>query len=180
MSTIASGQDKMRENRPDRVHIEYKIDRGNGVFTPFVLPFIAVSMGEYRGDTKDPKKIKEREFKEVNGGNFNATMASMEPSIKDSVQSVLPGLEGDIPLDLKFKSTSDFRPDAVAQNVAPLKKIWDLRRELENLKTHMDADPKVEEAVKAMIKDGAQGKLKALAAAPNPDAQAAQGDKPPA
>jgi type VI secretion system protein ImpB len=168
MSQTPGGQKSVGQNRPPRVHIEYKIDRGNGIFTPFVLPFIAVSMGEYRGDAKDPKKIAERELQEINSGNFNSTLAAMNPTLENlDVKSELPGLEGDLRVKkLEFKHINDFRPDAIAQNVPELRKLWELRRELENLKTHIDADKDVEEAVKQLIKEGSQAKLKALASAP--------------
>lgn len=164
MSGMLSGAAKIGNNRPPRVHIEYKVDRGNGVFEPRSLPLVMAVMGDFSGANKDPKKLRDRELTDISASTFNQTMSAIKPRVNFTVPSKLPGVEGDLKVDVTFNSMKDFTPEALARKIDGMKELMDLRDKLKNFLTYIDSDPKTEEFLKKVLKD--ENLLKSLTSAP--------------
>jgi len=54
-------------------------------------------------------------------------------------------------VELRFKSLDDFRPESVAQQITPLKKLLDARKKLSDLLTKLDGNDKLDELLQQVI-----------------------------
>jgi len=75
---------------------------------------------------------------------------------------------------LTFESMDDFSPAAIARKVDALSQLLQARTQLDNLLTFMDGKSGAEELIAEALKDPAL--LQALAAAPKPQAEPAEGE----
>ena len=89
----------------------------------------------------------------------------MKPRVAFTVPNTLTG-EGNLAVDITFKSMDDFSPAAVARNVDALNKLLEARTQLSNLMTYMDGKTGAEELVGKLLQDPAL--MASLAAAPKP------------
>src|SRR5262245_61159530 len=124
-----SVHDKLGRVRAPRVHITYQVETG-GAMVMKELPFVMGVLGDFTSNPKETdKKLKERDFVEVNMQNFDKVLKEMAPTLNFTAANKLSSdpNAGEIPIDLKFESLGDFAPDRVAQQVEPLKKLLDLR-----------------------------------------------------
>ncbi|MEM6489845.1 MAG: type VI secretion system contractile sheath small subunit [Pseudomonadota bacterium] len=167
-----SGQKFVARNRAPRVQIEYDVEIG-GAEKKVQLPFVMGVMSDLSGKSKNPPPpVSNRKFIEIDVDNFDDVMKAMAPRVAFSVDNTLTG-EGNLSVDITFEKMEDFSPAAIAQKVAPLKKLLDARTKLANLVTHMDGRDGAEELLSKAMKDEAL--MQALASTPNPDAEAAGG-----
>ena len=72
-------------------------------------------------------------------------MKGVEPRAAYRVQNELTGEGGEFAVDLKFRSMDDFRPEAVVQQVEPLKKLLDARTRLADLRNKLAGNDKLED-----------------------------------
>jgi type VI secretion system protein ImpB len=147
--------DKVGRVRAPRVHITYQVEKG-GAMVMKELPFVMGVLGEFSANPKETdKKLKERDFVEVNLQNFDKVLKDMAPQLKYTVPNKLstdPDA-GEIPVDLTFESMQDFAPDRVAQRVEPLKKLLDLRTKLADLRGSLQGNDKLEAMLQETMKD---------------------------
>jgi type VI secretion system protein ImpB len=156
-----SMQRKKGRVRPPRIHITYELETG-GAMEIKHLPFIMGVLADLSGQSKTPlKPMPQRPFTEVDRDNFTSFMAQQTPRLVLSVPNRLTGEEGKLSAELNFKSMDDFEPARVAEQVAPLKELLDMRQRLEQLLASMEGNPKMEEALEQMMSNTE----KALAAA---------------
>ncbi|MDO6590539.1 type VI secretion system contractile sheath small subunit [Loktanella sp. D2R18] len=162
----SSSQKFISRNRAPRVQIEYDVEL-YGAEKTVQLPFVMGVMSDLSGKSEEPlPSVADRKFLEIDVDNFDDRMKSMKPRTAFSVPNTLTG-EGNLSVDMTFESMDDFSPAAIAQKVAPLKKLLDARTQLANLTTYMDGKTGAENLMTDIIKDPAL--LKALAAAPAED-----------
>jgi len=172
MASAKGGQKFIKENRAPRVHIEYEVETF-GSRQKVEIPFVVGVMSDLSGKSQVEKKaLDKRDFVEFDMDNFEQKMEAMAPRAAFTVENTLTG-EGQMGVDLTFKSLEDFSPGQIAKNVPALAKLLEAREQLNDLMLYMDG------------KDGAQGLLdkvlkdpelmKALAAAKPP---AEDGDAP--
>lgn len=133
----ASSQEFIGRNRPPRVDIKY--DPGTG--DPEVrLPFVMGVMADLSGASADElPDLANRDFLEIDAENFDARMKAAKPTVKFNVPNELTG-EGNLDVDISFEKMDDFSPDAVAEKVAPLKRLLDKRRRLDELKATLTGE----------------------------------------
>jgi len=155
---------KLERVRPPRVHISYEVETG-GAIEMKELPFVMGVLGDFSGQPTEPlAKLKDRKFVEVTPDNFDEVLKSMKPHLSFSVDNMLSDEPdaGKLGVDLKFESLDDFSPDAVAQQVEPLRKLLDLRQQLADLRGSLQGNDKLEEILQNTMSDDASlAKLKA-------------------
>jgi type VI secretion system protein ImpB len=157
-----------------RVQIEYDVET-YGSEKKVALPFVMGVLSDLSGQSTLPlPTVSERKFLEIDVDNFDERLKSMQPRAAMQVPNTLTG-EGNLSVELVFKSMDDFSPGAIANNVGPLKQLLDARRELANLLTYMDGKTGAEDLLAKVLKDPAL--MASLTAAPKLEATA---DAPPA
>jgi type VI secretion system protein ImpB len=159
-----STQKKLERVRPPRVNISYDVETG-GAIEMKELPFVMGVLGDFTGQPAEPlAKLKERKFVDVNPDNFDDVLASMKPHLAFTVENKLSDDPdaGKLGVDLTFKSLDDFSPDAVAQQVGPLRELLELRTRLADLRGTLQGNDKLDEILQATLGDEEKmNKLKA-------------------
>ncbi len=162
-----SSQKFIARNRAPRVQIEYDVELYGAekkVQLPFVMGVLADLSGKpAEGDELPP--VAQRKFLDIDVDNFDKRMESMKPRVAFPVANTLTG-EGNLAVDITFKTMDDFSPAAVAQKVDGLKDLLEARQQLANLMTYMDGKTGAEELIAKVIKDEAL--LKSLSEARKP------------
>jgi type VI secretion system protein ImpB len=146
---------KLSRVRAPRVHITYEVETG-GAMRLKELPFIMGVLGEFTSNPKETdKKLKERDFVEVNLQNFDKVLKDYAPRLQYTVPNTLSSDPdaGEIPVDLTFESLQDFAPDRVAQQVEPLKKLLELRTKLADLRGSLQGNDKLDAILQATLGD---------------------------
>ncbi len=159
-----STQKKLERVRPPRINISYEVETG-GAIEMKELPFLMGVMGDFTGHATEPlARLKDRKFVEVTPDNFDDVLASMKPHLGFTVENKLSE-DPDAPklgVDLHFRSMDDFSPDAVAQQVKPLRELLELRTELANLRASLQTNEKLDEVLQDTLGDADKmAKLKA-------------------
>lgn len=166
-----SSQKFIARNRAPRVQIEYDVEL-YGAEKKIQLPFVMGVMADLSGKPADPlAPVADRKFLEIDVDNFDDRLKAMKPRVALTVPNTLTG-EGNLSVDITFESMEDFSPAAVARKVDALNQLLQARNQLSNLLTYMDGKTGAEELIASALKNPEL--LKALAAAPAPQAAAAK------
>ena len=150
-----STQKKLERVRPPRINISYEVETG-GAIEMKELPFLMGVMGDFTGHATEPlPRLKDRKFVEVTPDNFDDVLASMKPHLGFTVENKLSEDPNSAKLgvDLHFRSMEDFKPDAVAQQVKPLRELLELRTELANLRANLQTNEKLDEVLQDTLGD---------------------------
>jgi type VI secretion system protein ImpB len=168
-----SGQKFIGRNRAPRVQIEYDLETG-GAQKKINLPFVMAVMSDLKGYTdadNKPPRLADREFEDVSSANFDSYLKCMRPRVRFTVDNRIGDFAGknadgeeakDLLVDFEMESMKDFTPTQIAQKVAPLKNLFDMRNELKNLMSYMDGKPDAQARVQELL--GNETLLKSLAA----------------
>ncbi|WP_299963792.1 type VI secretion system contractile sheath small subunit [uncultured Roseobacter sp.] len=160
---MASSQKFIARNRAPRVQIEYDVEL-YGAEKAIQLPFVMGVMADLSGKSEEPlPSVADRKFLEIDVDNFDDRMRAVKPRAAFTVPNTLTG-EGNIAVDIHFERMEDFAPAAIAEKVAPLKKLLQARTQLSNLGTYMDGKTGAEDLMAKIIND--PDLLKTLASAP--------------
>jgi type VI secretion system protein ImpB len=147
-----SSQKFIARNRAPRVQIEYDVEL-YGADKKVQLPFVMGVMSDLAGNAgKAPPPLAERKFLEVSADTLDDRMSAMEPGVNLSVKNTLTG-EGNLKVEMNFKSMDDFSPAAVARKVPALQKLLEARQQLSNLITYMDGKSGAEELIAKVLHD---------------------------
>jgi type VI secretion system protein ImpB len=148
-----STQKKLSRVRPPRVQIEYEVQVGDAIEIK-EIPFVMGVLGDFAGQpVEEQARLKDRKFVEVTPDNFDDVLSSMKPHLAYSVENKLSE-DPDAPklkVDLTFRSLDDFSPDAVAKQVAPLKKLLDLRSQLSDLRGTLQTNERLDEVLQDVV-----------------------------
>src|SRR5436305_9658388 len=133
-----STQHKLDRVRRPRVQNTYDVET-NGAMQKTELPFVVGVMADLSGQRKNPlPNLKERKFVPVDRDNFNDVLAKAEPRLALKVQNRLTDEDTKLAVELNFKHLDDFEPARVAEQVAPLKELLDMRVRLTQLLSKME------------------------------------------
>jgi type VI secretion system protein ImpB len=136
-------QQKISRIRPPRVHISYEVETG-GAIEMKELPFVVGVLGDFSGKPVDPlPRLRDRKFVDIDRDNFDSVLAGMKPRLAFQVDNKLQDDGSKLGVELKFNSMDDFHPDNVAQQVEPLRKLVEARRNLSDLLAKMDGNDKL-------------------------------------
>jgi len=148
-----STQHKLDRVRPPRVQITYDVETG-GAIEMKELPFVVGVMADLGGKQEEPLptlKDAKRKFVEIDRDNFNEVMKGIKPRLAYKVDSKLTNDDSKIGVELRFKDIDDFGPEAVANQIEPLRKLVEVRKELCALLAKTDGNDKLAEKLQEII-----------------------------
>ncbi|WP_208464017.1 MULTISPECIES: type VI secretion system contractile sheath small subunit [Escherichia] len=144
---MSNTQHKLDKARPPRVQITYDVETGDAD-TAKELPLVIGVLGEF---SSSEKPLRERKFISIDKDNFDEVMTSMSPKAHFMVDSVIPGNEGKLNVELMFNCKDDFSPDNVIQQVECLKKLSELRSHLCDLRNRAASNEKLKEKLQELL-----------------------------
>jgi len=150
-----STQHKLDRVRPPRVQITYDVETG-GAIEMKELPFVMGIMADLSGNPEQPLPIlkdPKRKFVEIDRDNFDDVMKGIAPRLAYKVDSKLTDDDTKIGVELKFSGIDDFGPEQVADQVEPLHKLVEIRKQLSALLAKADGNDKLAEKLQDIIKD---------------------------
>jgi type VI secretion system protein ImpB len=154
-------QHKLDRVRRPRVQITYDVETG-GAMQKTELPFVVGVMADLSAQSATPLKVlKERKFTNIDRDNFNEILEKSTPRLAMKVQNRLTDEDTKLAVELNFKNMDDFEPARVAEQVAPLKELLDMRQRLTQLLSKMEGNDKLE----ALLADVLGNTEKAMALA---------------
>ncbi|MEQ1909212.1 MAG: type VI secretion system contractile sheath small subunit [Vicinamibacterales bacterium] len=166
MMAKESIQKKLTRVRKPRVHITYDLEVGDAIEEK-ELPYIVGVLADLSGQPKDKlAPIKERKFVEIDRDNFNQALAGMKPRLSFRVPNRLANDDSRIGVELEFKHMDDFGPEAVAQQVEPIRKLVEARTRLNELALKINGSDKLEELLQDVVQN--TDALKQITAAATP------------
>ncbi len=158
-----SFQQRRKRQRPTRVNLVYEVETG-GAMVKRELPFIMGVMADLSGDGADSlPEVANRQFVEIKPDNFDKVLKGMKPKLTYTVDNKLePDSQDKLGIELKFESFDDFSPERVAEQVEPLRKLLEKRRDLSDLNGKLATNRKLNKALQeALGDDASKAKLKA-------------------
>lgn len=146
-----STQHKLDRVRSPRVHITYDVEVGDAIEMK-ELPFVMGVMADLSGQPDEPlPRLKDRKFVDIDRDNFNEVMRGTAPRLAFSVDNTLTDDDSKMSVELRFNSLDDFAPEKVAQQVEPLRKLLEVRRELSSLLAKMDGNDNLSQRLHEII-----------------------------
>ena len=150
-----STQHKLDRVRPPRVQITYDVETG-GAIEMKELPFVMGIMADLSGNPEQPLPIlkdPKRKFVEIDRDNFDDVMKGMAPRLAYKVDNKMTNDDTKIGVELKFSGIDDFGPEQVADQVEPLHKLVEIRKQLSALLAKADGNDKLAEKLEEIIKN---------------------------
>jgi type VI secretion system protein ImpB len=137
--------------RAPRVQITYDVEVGDAIQMK-EIPFVVGVMADLSGKPDQPlPKLKERKFIEIDRDNFNNVLEGMKPRVAYRVDNKLTDDDGQIAVELRFKSMDDFHPERVAEQVGPIRKLVEARKRLSEMLNKLDGNDKLDELLQDII-----------------------------
>jgi type VI secretion system protein ImpB len=169
-----SFQHKLDRVRSPRVQITYDVET-NGAMVKKELPFVVGIMAGLSGhrDEKELGAIKDRKFVEIDRDNVDSVMKDAAPMLNLSVANKLADDDSKLRLSLQFKSMDDFAPANVAEQVAPLKELLDMRKRLDEVISRISTNSQLESVLQDVLAN--TEKVKELAKQMGIDENAGEG-----
>jgi type VI secretion system protein ImpB len=144
-------QHKLDRVRAPRVQITYDVEVGDAIEMK-EIPFVMGVLADLSGKPDEPlPKLKDRKFVEIDRDNFNNVLEGMKPRLAFKVDNKLTDDDTKLAVELRFKSLDDFRPENVAQQITPLKKLIEARQKLSDLMGKLDGNDKLDELLQEVI-----------------------------
>src|SRR4051812_16659787 len=157
---------KLARVRKPRVHITYDVEVGDAIEQK-ELPYVVGVLADLSGRPKDAlPRVKDRKFVEIDRDNFNQAMAGMKPRLTFRVPNRLANDDSQIGGGLTFQSLDDFGPEAVAQQVEPIRKLVEARQRLNELALKVNSSDKLDELLQDVVQN--TDALKQITAAGGP------------
>ena len=153
MAKKESVQKRLQKVRPPRVQLTYDVEIGDAIETkelPFVVGVVADLSGQ--SEVQQPK-LCDRKFVNIDRDNFDEVMKGVEPRAAFQVPNTLTEDGGRFGVDLKFRSLEDFSPEAVVEQVEPLRKLLEARSKLADLRNKMAGNDKLEDLLSEVLKN---------------------------
>ena len=156
MANQDSVQKKLAKVRAPRVHLTYDVEVGDSIETK-EIPFVVGVLGEFSGDSVlEQPRLKDKKFVEVDLDTFDEVMSGLAPRATFRVSNNLSDKGGEFAVDLAFNRIDDFRPEAVAAQIEPLKQLVQARDRLADLRNKISANEKLEDLLDEVLKNTEQ------------------------
>lgn len=156
MANQDSVQKKLAKVRAPRVHLTYDVEVGDSIETK-EIPFVVGVLGEFSGDSVlEQPRLKDKKFVEVDLDTFDEVMSGLAPRATFRVSNNLSDKGGEFAVDLAFNRIDDFRPEAVAAQIEPLKQLVQARDRLADLRNKISANEKLEDLLDDVLKNTEQ------------------------
>lgn len=151
MAKNESSQKRLQKVRAPRVQMTYDVEVGDAVENK-ELPFVVGVVGDFGADpSAEKKRLKDRNFVSIDSSNFDEVMGAVAPVATFKVANQLSGEGGEFGVSLQFKSMDDFRPEAVVQQVAPLKGLLEARTKLADLRNKLAGNDKLDDILSEVL-----------------------------
>lgn len=151
MTKSESLQHKLERVRPPRVRITFDVETGAGLEMK-EIPFVVGALADLSGKPDQPlPKLKDRKFVEIDRDNFNSVLGGMKPRLVFKVDNKLANDSSQLAADLRFRNLEDFRPEQVALQVEPLRKLIETRRRLSDLLNKLDGNDRLGELLQEVL-----------------------------
>jgi len=138
-----STQHKLDRVRPPRVHITYDVEIGDAIELK-ELPFVVGVMADLSGKPDEQlPRLRDRKFVDIDRDNFNDVMKGTKPRLAFKVENKLANDDTKMAVELRFNDMDDFEPEKVVNQVEPLKKLLDVRRQLSDLLAKTDGNDRL-------------------------------------
>ena len=147
-----SFQHKLDRVRSPRVQITYDVET-NGAMVKKELPFVVGIMAGLSGhrDEKELGALKDRKFVEIDRDNVDAVMKDAAPMLNLSVDNKLSDDGTKLRTQLQFRGMDDFEPAKVAEQVAPLKELLDMRKRLDEVLSRISTNSQLESVLQDVL-----------------------------
>ena len=153
MAKRESVQKKLQRIRPPRVQLTYDVEVGDSKEIK-ELPFVVGILGDFSAASQLEKaKLKDKKFINVDLENIDEVIESLAPRANFQVRNTLTEESGNMSIDLTFKSMADFRPENVAQQVEPLKKLVIARERLTDLRNKISNNERLEDLLDEVLQN---------------------------
>ncbi|MGZ5199689.1 MAG: type VI secretion system contractile sheath small subunit [Telluria sp.] len=151
MAKSESVQKRLQKVRAPRVQMTYDVEIGDAIENK-ELPFVLGVVGDFGSDPNAGKKrLKDRNFVNVDASNFDEVLAGVAPVANFRVENHLSPEGGEFAVQLQFKEMADFRPESVVQQVAPLKNLLEARTKLADLRNKLAGNDKLEDILSEVL-----------------------------
>jgi type VI secretion system protein ImpB len=153
MAKKESVQKRLERIRPPRVQLSYDVEIGDAIESK-ELPFVMGVLGDFTGQQDPDKplpKLRERKFVSLDLDNFDEVLEGMAPKASYRVKNRLSAEGGEFAVNLDFKSLEDFTPEAVVQQVEPLRKLLEARTKLSDLRNKLAGNDKLEDVLSDVL-----------------------------
>jgi type VI secretion system protein ImpB len=136
-------QHKLDRVRPPRVHITYDVEKGDAVETK-ELPFVVGVLADLSGKPEEPlPRLGDRKFIDIDRDNFDAVLRGMKPRVTFRVDNKLTNDDTKLAIELRFNGLEDFEPEQVVDQIEPLKKLLEIRKQLSGLLAKLDGNDRL-------------------------------------
>src|SRR5205814_736311 len=154
-------QHKLDRVRRPRVQITYDVET-NGAMVKKEPPFVVGVLADLSAQRKTPlPAMRDRKFTEIDRDNINNVMADAAPELSIRVANRLSEDGSQLSVPLAFRNLDDFSPARVAEQVAPLKELLEMRKRLDEVLGKIESNVKLEGLLQDVL--GNDEKVKALA-----------------
>jgi type VI secretion system protein ImpB len=146
-----SVQKRLQKVRAPRVQMTYDVEIGDTIENK-ELPFVVGVVGDFGADPAvETKRLKDRRFVNVDPDNFDEVLGGIAPVASFKVDNHLSAEGGQFGVQLQFKSMADFRPEAIVQQVAPLKGLLEARTKLADLRNKLAGNDKLDDILSEVL-----------------------------
>ena len=146
-----STQHKLDRVRPPRVHITYDVEIGDAIELK-ELPFVVGVLADLSGKPDEAlPRLRDRKFVDIDRDNFHDVLKGMKPRLAYKVENKLTNDESKMGVELRFNNLDDFEPEQVVNQVEPLRKLLEVRRQLSDLLAKTDGNDKLNERLQEII-----------------------------
>jgi type VI secretion system protein ImpB len=133
------------------VHITYDVEIGDAIEMK-ELPFVVGVLADLSGKPDDPlPRLRDRKFVDIDRDNFNDVMKGTKPRVAFKVDNKLTNDDSKMGVELRFNNMDDFEPEQVVNQVEPLRKLLEVRRQLSDLLAKTDGNDKLNERLQEII-----------------------------
>lgn len=150
-----STQHKLDRVRPPRVQITYDVEIGDAIQKK-ELPFVMGVLSDLAGNPSEaPAPLKERKFTVIDRDNFNDVMKAVGPRLAFQVDNRLTDEDSKFNIELNFSDMKDFDPVSVVEQVEPLRKLFEARQRLSDLRAKLDGNDDLDRLLREVVENTA-------------------------
>lgn len=155
MAKKESVQKRLQKVRAPRIQLTYDVEIGDAIEKK-ELPFVVGVLGDFSGNPEAPlPRPRDRKFVSVDPDNFDEVLEAMAPRATYRVANSISG-EGQLGIELNFKAMDDFGPESVVQQVDPLRKLYEARHKLADLRNKLAGNEKLEDILMEVLNNTEQ------------------------
>jgi type VI secretion system protein ImpB len=151
MANNDSVQKRLQKVRAPRVQMTYDVEIGDTIENK-ELPFVVGVVGDFGANPDvEKKRLKDRKFVTIDADNFDEVLGGVAPVAAFQVDNLLSSEGGQFGVALQFREMADFRPEAIVQQVAPLKGLLEARTKLADLRNKLAGNDRLDDILSDVL-----------------------------